>query len=504
MASSAPVALKAHVLNSSHSGLEDVVAVTFNPDRVSHQSKIAFATARSWREVATQFAEINRRPVQGPCIDLVQSSMGLRDYGAQLAEVNCRKHAGCKAIGLGVTEAAQQKAADLALAITIARRHSRTPDFMLPALDLINFFKSVGFIELNEDHVCSQRLPKPPSGPPPPEALASSSSASSVTESAPRSAAWTERSRSRSRGSSPRRHRSSRASKRPMEPKAPPTPPPDHLRPAASSRAPRPPAAQDDSQMVMTSLFMREAIRNARDAGCVCEMSLTENADGRKVSARLLPPQHPALPGVDFGDPSSGSFAAASYGLEQAAPPPLAIGPGDDEGPQEAGEESVGADAKVVELPNFCYEEAWGREGDDAAKGGHEDEADEDIRVEVVEIDNIAHSQRTYKDRFQDGKRLGDLISGLRSGRIRPDADFLHLEAYRVGPTYVSSDNRRLYCLRKAGVKHVYLKVVGQFASKVHLDKSFRNYDPPSGPSLRYEGRLRRGRRSDRTRGGRR
>jgi len=80
------------------------------------------------------------------------------------------------------------------------------------------------------------------------------------------------------------------------------------------------------------------------------------------------------------------------------------------------------------------------------------------VRNILAPVSHVRFTQKSVKNRFQDGRSLDHLVDQLKSGDVDSEsADFLALSAVRMDGIFWSWDNRRLLCLKRfqQSVPHV-------------------------------------------------
>src|SRR5437764_838381 len=69
--------------------------------------------------------------------------------------------------------------------------------------------------------------------------------------------------------------------------------------------------------------------------------------------------------------------------------------------------------------------------------------------------DRIRFTQRSISFRFRDGRTIGDLADGLKSGTINPES-VPPIRLFELNGKYYTLDNRRLEAFRRARVDIPY------------------------------------------------
>eukprot|EP00931_Biecheleriopsis_adriatica_P040825 TRINITY_DN23381_c1_g2_i2.p1 TRINITY_DN23381_c1_g2~~TRINITY_DN23381_c1_g2_i2.p1 ORF type:complete len:592 (+),score=111.48 TRINITY_DN23381_c1_g2_i2:54-1829(+) len=105
-----------------------------------------------------------------------------------------------------------------------------------------------------------------------------------------------------------------------------------------------------------------------------------------------------------------------------------------------------------------------------------------DLQERIVDVDCLRFAQETMKWEFSDGKSLEQLVQDLKAGAVHPLKDsFLTLEVTEDKGILYSSNNRRLWCLKKyqeenADRVQVRIKVLSQKGWE-QAKRHMRNFD---------------------------
>lgn len=77
----------------------------------------------------------------------------------------------------------------------------------------------------------------------------------------------------------------------------------------------------------------------------------------------------------------------------------------------------------------------------------------------MVDVDKIRYSQNTASDKFRNGSSIYTLIDELKDGK-KSTTEVPAIEVAFYHGTYISKNNRRLFCFKTAGIKSVGVRIV--------------------------------------------
>jgi hypothetical protein len=99
--------------------------------------------------------------------------------------------------------------------------------------------------------------------------------------------------------------------------------------------------------------------------------------------------------------------------------------------------------------------------------------------------DRIRFTQRSISYRFRDGRPIGDLADGLKSGSVIPET-VPPIRVFELDGKYCTLDNRRLEAFRRAGVNIPYRMASAAEVAEADWKFSSKN----DGASIRVRGEV--------------